>query len=1277
MDILLTDSRFLGFRLLELCHTLQNGMKFQSHASLALALVVTLLACALPISVSATGSPEAKALFKKPTRDYSTGPLWVWNDMLTEQEIRDTLRDLANQHVKQVWVHPRPGLMTPYLSDDWFRLWGVALDEAEHLDMNVWIYDENSYPSGFAGGWVPELMPEARGRGLSVTESKTVPRWGNDTVGVYHLDGAAVENVSEKAKSGESLPEGSYMVASEVRSKNSPWEGNRCYVNLLSPGVTEKFLEVTMESYRRHIGGQFGKRVPGVFTDEPNIKPANALPWSEVLADVFKKRWGYDLLDHLPSLSRPVGDWQRVRHNYYQVLNDEFVERWGKVYYQYCQSNKLEFTGHYWDHEWPDCTGVPDNMAMYAWHQRPAIDTLMNQYSEHTHAQFGNARMCRELQSVANQLGRKRTLCEIYGAGGWDLRFEDMKRIGDWLEVLGINTLNQHLSYVTIRGARKRDHPQSFSYHEPWWEAYHLSADYFARLSAALSQGAQINRVLVIEPTTSAWMYQGDDAKLAPLGDSFFKLLMSLEAAQVEYDIGSEDLLARWGSVVPASEVPVRISAGPVSINFHRGAELKVGARSYSTVVLPPACDNLNARTVEFLEQLLTSKPAGQVISTMQGTPRVDGSLSSRVANLTNNPSWRPLRAEELPSVLANTPYSANPGITRKPGDKGILFHHRRILDDGELLFLVNTSIEHPSAGQIQSPLAGVEQWNPYTGAVEPYPFNAEDQGLTTEFNLPPSGSLLLFFSKASRKAPPVVVQSVQTIEPEAKPEIHRASPNVLTIDYVDVTAGGETRTNLYYYPANQFTWKQNGMERNPWDSAVQFKDELISHKFPADSGFTAYYKFTIEKQVPPDLTFVLERPDLYSITCNDKPVLATPGEWWLDKAFGRIPIASTAQTGENVLRIKASPFTMFHELEPGYLLGAFAANPAAKGFVVAPEEPLELGALGNVVTHISDPASTMWSTVGIGFKKEPQGDFAADRAPFLIFDLGRSAELSALRIWNYNEFQSKDMTHRGVSLMRVSGSATDDTNSFSIDLGTLKLARAHGGNALPELLLLKTPSVRYIKFDILANHNGVTYPAAGDPPDNGFVGLAEVQFLAGDEQVPDVKVIRASSQLVSHRRFPTHLTDGSGLMRLNSGWNAQGLPFYSGGVVYRERFQIDKPRGTYSLQLPSWYGSVASVRVNGQDAGHIDAPPWQTEVTRWIKRGANEVEVTVIGTLKNTLGPHHGGPAPGAAWPWTFQKAPEFGPPPGSQYSTVAYGLFAPFVVKQTTAAEAATAQR
>ena len=43
----------------------------------------------------------------------------------------------------------------------------------------------------------------------------------------------------------------------------------------------------------------------------------------------------------------------------------------------------------------------PDNMAMYAWHQTPAIDMLFNQFDEKSPvAQFGNVRSVKELRSV-------------------------------------------------------------------------------------------------------------------------------------------------------------------------------------------------------------------------------------------------------------------------------------------------------------------------------------------------------------------------------------------------------------------------------------------------------------------------------------------------------------------------------------------------------------------------------------------------------------------------------------------------------------------------------------------------------------------------------------------------------------------------------------------------------------------------------------------------------------------------------------------------------------
>ena len=1030
------------------------------------------------VSASAVDAAHVKKLFKNPPREYSTGPLWVWNDLLTDEQIRSTLRDLAQQKVKQVWVHPRPGLMTPYLSEAWFHLWKVALNEASRLDMNVWIYDENSYPSGFAGGWVPELMPESRGRGLKLSETQSPPTWDTNLLGVYRLEDDKFENVTAKVKAGEPLPEARYLIATEQRAGNSPWHGDRCYVNLLSPGVTEKFLEVTMDPYRRNIGDQFGKRVPGVFTDEPNIHPAGDLPWSEILVQEFQKRWGYNLLDHLPSLKREVGDWRKVRHNYFQVLNEQFIEHWSKPYHDYCATNHLEWTGHYWDHDWPHCVGVPDNMAMYAWHQRPAIDCLMNQFREDTHAQFGNLRMPRELASVANQLGLKRTLCEIYGAGGWDLRFEDMKRIGDWLSVLGVNTLNQHLDYVTIRGARKRDHPQSFSYHEPWWDAYHVSAEYLARLSVALSQGEQINRILVLEPTTTAWMYQGNEAKLKELGDSFFKFLQALEAAQIEYDLGCEDVIVRHGSVADR--------------------QFRVGKRDYDVVVLPPHTENLDSRVADLGEQFLGA--GGKVVCFGDAPSRLNGSPSSRVEKGVNEPGWVTAKVEDAVSVLGQWNRNNEFQILRAADDHGILFHMRRQVAGSQILFLVNTSIESPSSGEIAATLKGIEKWDPYTGKAQAYPFSATASGVSANFKLPPSGSLLLFLSDKPGKPAPSVSEVATVLQPDGAPIIRRLEPNVLTLDYVDITAGGETKTNIYFYGAGQFAFQKNGMPRNPWDSAVQFKDELITKKFAPNSGFTASYKFTVESTVPKNLAIVIERPDLYTITCNGQPLptpaIRNPGradlpvgrdarqrvptgaefkDWWLDKAFGRISLAAVAHAGENVVTIKASPFTIYHELEPAYILGDFTLQPVEHGFVIKADKPLALGS-----------------------------------------------------------------------------------------------------------------------------------------------------------------------------------------------WKEQGHPFYSAGVAYRQNFNLGKPEGKYLVALPKWLGSVAKVSVNGKLAGYIDAPPWECDVTKQVKRGENNIEVTVIGTLKNTLGPHHGKPALGAAWPSAFHIGPNPGPPPGEAYSTVGYGLFEPFALRQ-----------
>jgi hypothetical protein len=508
--------------------------------------------------------------------------------------------------------------------------------------------------------------------------------------------------------------------------------------------------------------------------------------------------------------------------------------------------------------------------------------------------------------------------------------------------------------------------------------------------------------------------------------------------------------------------------------------QLKIGQRSYKMVVLPPWTENLDGKTWDLLNEYVAA--GGKVIAATplasNMAPRRDGAIAVNDAALaTWNPRWQRVEAAAVPELLRNESAESGLVLHRNAGDKGKLFHMRRRLSDGELLFLVNTSIDAPSSGRFISTLQGVEKWDLETGKASTYTqITAQSTGVQGQFELPPCGSLLLFLSKTAREPKAEPMRTSYVLGGSSGFEIRRLDPNVLVIDYVDITAGGESRTNVYFYQANQFAFQKNGMERNPWDSAVQFKDELIRKTFPAGTGFTATYRFTVQQQVPRNLAIVIERPDLYSITCNGRPVQQTPGAWWLDKAFGRIELFGAAQVGQNEVTIKASPFSIYHEIEPAYVIGDFALNPTQQGFVVVPEKPLAFG-------H----------------------------------------------------------------------------------------------------------------------------------------------------------------------------------------WNNQGYPFYSGGVSYEQRFNLgDVPMGDFVLSLPQWRGSVAKVMVNGTLAGYIGYAPWKCDVTPFIWNGDNTIQVIVIGTLKNTLGPHHGKPALGTAWPGMFQRGPHPGPPAGLDYDTVGYGLVRPFEMFQ-----------
>ncbi len=125
-----------------------------------------------PKALGSKPAPEAAAAlrqhFADPPSEFRSMPLWVWNDELQWPRLQQQLEEFHRQGIGGVFVHPRPGLMTEYLGTEWFRLWKLAAEEGKKLGMEVNIYDENSYPSGFAGGHVPSRAPDTASQFVEV-----------------------------------------------------------------------------------------------------------------------------------------------------------------------------------------------------------------------------------------------------------------------------------------------------------------------------------------------------------------------------------------------------------------------------------------------------------------------------------------------------------------------------------------------------------------------------------------------------------------------------------------------------------------------------------------------------------------------------------------------------------------------------------------------------------------------------------------------------------------------------------------------------------------------------------------------------------------------------------------------------------------------------------------------------------------------------------------------------------------------------------------------------
>lgn len=480
--------------------------------------------------------------------EYKPIPFWSWNDRLDPAELCRQIRWMHSQGIGGFFMHARGGLKTEYLSDEWMQAVAVCCEEAKKMQMQPWIYDENGWPSGFAGG---KLLEEPENRDMYLQH--TIGSLDPDADVSYCIDG------DELLRTAKEVPGSQYLNVYLRRSAST--------ADILNPKVVNKFIQSTHEHYKAYFEGSFSEKVAGFFTDEPQYYRADT-PYTTVLAEYFLTKYNEDILDRLGLLFVEKQGYRDFRYRYWLAMQDLMLTGFAKQVYQWCSENGVKLTGHYVEEttlgaQIMCCAGV---MPFYEYEHIPGIDWL-GKWTD-------NELSPRQLGSAARQLGKPQTLTETFACCGWNVTPAELKRIAGFQYACGVNMMCHHLLPYSEHGQRKRDYPAHFNPINPWVEEHFKDLnDYFSRLGYLLSNGEEPVNVALLHPIRSAYF----DYKRNSLADDGFpgsdmeiplrNACRTLSSRGIAYHFLDETLLEKHG--------------------FTDGAFIGCGKCRYTYLVLP------------------------------------------------------------------------------------------------------------------------------------------------------------------------------------------------------------------------------------------------------------------------------------------------------------------------------------------------------------------------------------------------------------------------------------------------------------------------------------------------------------------------------------------------------------------------------------------------------------------------------------------------------------------------------------------------------------------
>ncbi len=448
-------------------------------------------------------------------------------------------------------------------SEENWRILEQVLASCKRVGLRVWIYDEDGYPSGGAGGIVLDGHPELESLALAYDASRDDP--------------FVVRPAYEHTHASNNY----YMA--------------RRYPNLIDEAAVGRFIAVTHEAYYQRLKPYFGATIEAFFTDEPslmttnigplpddvrkkvrvadpldpNVVPLPAVPWVADLPKLYRQRYGEDLMAVRQSLF--VGDStedRRVRRQYWALVADLLADRYYGRIEHWAQAHDVASSGHIlWEEMLFHHAALEGNtLKVLARMDVPGLD-LLNSWPEAViHSGWMTAGMP---ASAAVLNGGRRVMTEVSDfsqtmAGQGPVSVTDMCATAAWQAALGVTEFNLYYS-------RDQRTPQQ----------YNAYCTYVGRLNALLREAQPTPHVVLYYPIADVWSeYKPVGEKLTPesqsprlqrIVGSFMGLGQRLTRGQVSFVMADHEMLAAArveGNSLYLADKPFRAVVLPAEVSL-------------------------------------------------------------------------------------------------------------------------------------------------------------------------------------------------------------------------------------------------------------------------------------------------------------------------------------------------------------------------------------------------------------------------------------------------------------------------------------------------------------------------------------------------------------------------------------------------------------------------------------------------------------------------------------------------------------------------------------